>query len=75
MANKSEVACLLEQIDQEYEAAQRGLEGMAMTARHAFITARMERIAGYYHSLSQVVNSDEVRVLLLEPSGHEKQEE
>ena len=75
MANKSEVARLLEQIDQEYEAAQRGLEGMAITARHDFITVRMERIASHYRSLSQVVDPDEARALLLKPSEHEKQEE
>lgn len=33
----SEVARLLQQIDIEYEAAQRGLEGPAITTRHAFI--------------------------------------
>ncbi len=60
----SEVARLLQQIDLEYEAAQRGLEGMAITARHAFITARMERIAEHHHTLAQIVDIQEARALL-----------
>ncbi len=60
----SEVARLLQQIDMEYESAQRGLEGMAITARHAFITARMERIAEHHHTLAQIVDIQEARALL-----------
>ena len=40
---KSDVARLMRQIDLELEAAQRGLYGFASTARHDFITARMQR--------------------------------
>ena len=41
---KSEVASLMQRIDLEREAAQQGLTGLAYgTARHDFITARMER--------------------------------
>jgi hypothetical protein len=41
----SEVARLLQQIDQECEAARPGLSGLALgTARHDFITTRLERI-------------------------------
>ena len=42
--NKSEVARLMQRIDEEYEAAERGLSGLAQVAQHEFITARMERI-------------------------------
>jgi hypothetical protein len=41
--SKSEVASLMQRIDLEREAAQQGLTGLAYgTARHDFITARME---------------------------------
>ena len=43
--NSSEVARLVAQITAEYEAAQNAIYGMASgTARHSFITARMERM-------------------------------
>ncbi len=41
--NKSEIACLLQRIELEEEAAQRGLYGFAVIASHEIITARMER--------------------------------
>ena len=41
--NKSEIACLLQRIELEEEAAQRGLYGLAIVASHELITARMER--------------------------------
>ncbi len=41
---ESEVASLMQRIDLERAAAQQGLTGLAYgTARHDFITARMER--------------------------------
>ena len=44
--NQSEVARLLQQITQEYEAATLGLTGLAYgTSQHAFITARMENMS------------------------------
>jgi len=39
----SEVARVLHQIDLEQEAADRALHGFAITARHDFINARMQR--------------------------------
>jgi hypothetical protein len=42
---QSEVARLLGQIEQEYQASKRGLEGLASgTARHDFISIRTENI-------------------------------
>lgn len=41
--NKSEIACLLQRIELEEEAARRGLYGFAVVASHEIITARMER--------------------------------
>jgi hypothetical protein len=40
--NKSEIACLLQRIELEEEAARRGLYGFAVVASHELITARME---------------------------------
>lgn len=55
---RSEVARLLEQISAEYEAAQRGLSGLAYGAtQHEFITARMENM-GRIHSQLQTLVGD-----------------
>jgi hypothetical protein len=44
--NVSEVARLLQQIELEYEAASRGLNGLAQgTSQHAFITKKMENMS------------------------------
>lgn len=40
----SEVAQFLEQWDQEMEAIQQGLKGLAITARHDFINRRMQAV-------------------------------
>ena len=53
--NASEVARLMRQITEEYEAAQRGLSGVAITAAHQFITARMENIGRCHEQLKQLV--------------------
>ncbi len=57
---QSEVARLKQQIEEEYEAAQRGLNGLASgTARHEFITAKMERIAVAHEKLIELVGPEE----------------
>ena len=43
MEQGSEVARVMQQIDLEREAAERGLNGYAITARHDFIIARAQR--------------------------------
>ena len=43
MEQGSDVARIMRQIDLELEAAQRGMYGLASTARHDFINARMQR--------------------------------
>lgn len=49
---RSEVARLLTQISHEYEAAQRGLSGLAQgNCQHRFITRRMECIAELHSQL------------------------
>jgi hypothetical protein len=58
--SRSEVARLRHQIAQEYEAAARGLIGLAQgTAQHRFITTRMERIADHHQSLTHLVGAQE----------------
>jgi hypothetical protein len=59
-ACKSEVACLLEQIKQQHEAAERGLSGLAQgTARHKFIAAKMERIGQIHEELQRLVGPEQ----------------
>jgi len=65
----SDVARLRQQIAQEYEAATRGLMGLAQgTAQHCFITARMERIADYHQTLIQLVGVQEATQMVSELS-------
>lgn len=67
---RSEVARLLEQIDAEYEAARRGLKGLAGgTTRHAFIQARMEHI-GQMHSQLQSLVGDQAIALIADRIKH-----
>jgi hypothetical protein len=57
---QSEVARLMRQITQEYEAAVRGLHGLAQgTAQHAFITQRMEQMATCHDALKGLVGEQE----------------
>ncbi len=52
----SEVAHILTQIREEYEAAQRGFTGFAYgTSQHAFITARMEHMSELQSQLLDLV--------------------
>lgn len=60
--NQSDVAKLLYQIELEYIAAQRGLSGLSETARHAFITARMEQMGKLHEDLREVVGEDATRL-------------
>ena len=65
-SNKSEVARLMQQITEEYEAAQRGLSGMAITAPHDFITARLENMGKLQEELQQAVGEQDAMALLVE---------
>ena len=65
--NQSEVARLLRQIQQEYEAAQRGLTGLALgTAKHTFITAKMENMGCCHAELAQHVGERKATELVNE---------
>ncbi len=60
----SEVARLLSQISAEYEAAQRGLTGLAYgTATHEFITARMERMGQLHTQLQSLVGDQAIAMV------------
>lgn len=63
--SESEIARILRAIEQEYEAAQRGLSGLAECARHAFITARMERVHALHGELQAVVGDTREATRLL----------
>lgn len=61
-SNPSAVAQLLNQIESEYIAAQRGLTGFAESARHAAITARMENLGKLHESLRAVIGEDATKL-------------
>lgn len=72
---KSEVARLLRRIDEEYEAAQRALTGMAAgVARHDFIEARMEHIGLCHQQLQGLVGEHEAIRLVYERVASEETE-
>ncbi len=63
----SEVARLRQRIAEEYEAAMRGLTGFAYgTAKHEFITRRMEQIGTCHETLKQLVGEQEATRMLAE---------
>ncbi len=61
--NVSEVAQLLDRIESEYIAAMRGMSGLAVTARHEAITARMENLGRLHESLHAIVGEDAIRLM------------
>ena len=64
---KSEIAQLLERISLEYEAAGRGLTGLsAGSAKHSFITARLEQIGAYHEQLASLVGVVQATQLVIE---------
>jgi len=72
---KSEVAQLLQQINLEYEAATRGLTGLsAGSAKHSFITARLEQIGVYHEQLASLVGEVQATQLVIELT-EQKQED
>lgn len=73
-APSSEVAHLLNQIQAEYEAACRGLSGLASgTARHAFIQARIDRVGQFHRQLQEIVGEQAIVLIAqtLEDYPHE----
>ena len=79
--SSSEVAHLLHQVQAEYEAARRGLSGLASgTARHAFIQARMNCVGQRSLQLQKIVGGQQAIALIAQelercPNGtHPSQE-
>jgi len=65
MENKSEVARILQQIAEEYEAGQQALYGQANgTTRHRFITARMETMGKLQGELEKLVGDDQANAMI-----------
>ena len=65
--NRSEVGRLRQRIAEEYEAAMRGLSGLAYgTAKHKFITKRMEQIGSRHETLKHLVGEQEATRMLAE---------
>lgn len=56
--SKSEVARLRREIALSYQACLSVFESPGITAPHAFITAKMEKIAEYQEQLIDIVGSD-----------------
>jgi hypothetical protein len=58
--NKSEIARILEQIDQEYQASKIGLQGLASgSTRHDFIQAKSEHIGKCHEQLVELIGAEE----------------
>jgi hypothetical protein len=71
MEQGSEVALLMRQIELEYEAAQRGLNGFASgTAKHEFINARVETIGRYHEQLKVLVGESEAIKVVAQALEH-----
>lgn len=60
----SEIARLLAQIDLEYEAAKRVLEGFAVIARHDFITTRYNNVGIIHDQLAKYVGEEEANKIV-----------
>ena len=68
----SEVSRLLAQINDEYEAAQRGLSGLAYgTSQHEFITARLEHMGQLHNALHELVGDAAIAMIAEKLDNHE----
>lgn len=64
-SNQSEIARLRQQIETQLVAMRRGLAGLSSgTARHAFITARMERIGACQDGLASQLGEQAADMLV-----------
>ncbi|MDQ2906110.1 MAG: hypothetical protein ABI456_13630 [Ktedonobacteraceae bacterium] len=65
----SEVAQIRKQIEAEYIAAQRGLEGLATVARHEYITARMENMDRCHQQLVRLLGEEQAIQIVAQVFG------
>jgi hypothetical protein len=64
-SNMSDVARILKQIEQEYQASKSGMEGLSSgSARHEFIQQKSENIAKQHDHLSQIVGPENAIALI-----------
>ncbi len=72
---ETELRRLLRQIEEEYDAAYRGMNGFSSgTTRHAFINARMENIDKCRVELAKLVGEEEaLRLMVQENDGENKE--
>jgi hypothetical protein len=64
---QSEITRLLTRIEQEYASARRGLSALASgTARHAFISGKMERIQTCSRALCGLLGEQEATRVVVE---------
>ena len=61
--HQSEVTQLLNQIEAEYVAAQRGLTSLAEGAKHAAISARMHNMGRIHENLRTIVGDEAIRLI------------
>src|SRR5579859_4884405 len=71
----SDVARWREQYELEYQAAKRGLEGVAIVAPHQFITRRMEQMWEHFQQLAQEVGQSEAHRLVFGEAAPGKERE
>ncbi len=64
--NKSEVACLREQIELEYQATQRVFTDFTPTAKHEYITKRQENIGVCFEELKKLLPPEEAIAIVVE---------
>jgi hypothetical protein len=64
--NQSEVAQLKAQMVAEYEAGKRGLEGLAVTARHEFIRQKTENMTYCHRRLIALVGQEQAGKIIAE---------
>ncbi len=69
-AEASEVARLLAQIRAEYEAAERGLSGLAYgTSRHDFVTQKMNAVGKLHEELKAIVGDNAMELIVQQLSA------
>jgi hypothetical protein len=63
--SQSDVARILQQIEQEYQASKRGLEGLTSgTARHDFIQKKTENIGQCHEQLTKLIGPEQAIALI-----------
>lgn len=74
--NQSEVARLRWQMNAENIAAERAMKSTAYgTAKHAFITARMERMGVLHAQLKSIVSDEEAAEILVQTMNGQRRKD